>query len=93
VERGDLTIAIGTGGKSPALARYLREKMEDKYGMEYEILLNILGNLREKMKESGKGKVWFESLLNAGILNLIREKKWPEVKKKVKEITGEEATI
>src|SRR5271157_2228750 len=71
VERGDLTIAIGTGGKSPALARYLREKMEDKYGIEYEILLNILGNLRVKMKESGRGKAWFESLLNAGILNLI----------------------
>jgi len=93
VERGDLTIAIGTGGKSPALARYLREKIEDKYGIEYEILLNILGSLRAKMKESGKGKAWFESLLNAGILNLIREKKWPEVKKTVKEITGEEAVI
>jgi precorrin-2 dehydrogenase/sirohydrochlorin ferrochelatase len=93
VERGDLTIAIGTGGKSPALARSLREKLEDKYGIEYEILLNILGNLRAKMKESGRGKAWFESLLNAGILDLIREKKWPEVKKTVKEITGEEATI
>jgi len=46
VERGDLTVAIGTGGKSPALARYLREELEIKYGVEYEILLNILGRLR-----------------------------------------------
>ena len=34
VQRGDLEIAIGTGGKSPALASYLREELERQYGKE-----------------------------------------------------------
>ena len=75
VQRGDLAITIGTGGKSPALARHLREELEAKYGKEYEIFLNILGNLRVKMiKNEGMGKDWFESLLAAGILDSIKEK-------------------
>lgn len=94
VEKGDLTIAIGTGGKSPALARHLREELESKYGAEYEIFLNILGNLRAKMvKNAGVGKDWFTSLLEAGILNVIKEKDREKVKKIVKKVTGEEVEI
>lgn len=94
VEKGDLTIAIGTGGKSPALARHLREELESKYGAEYEIFLNILGNLRAKMvKNAGAGKDWFTSLLEAGILDVIKEKDREKVKKIVKKVTGEEVEI
>jgi precorrin-2 dehydrogenase/sirohydrochlorin ferrochelatase len=91
VQRGDLAITIGTGGKSPALARHLREELEAKYGKEYETLLNILGNLRVKMvKNEGIGKDWFESLLAEGILDSIKEKNKEKVKKTVRKITGEE---
>lgn len=93
MERGDLTIAIGTGGKSPALARHLREELAAKYGGEYEILLKILGGLRHQMKKSGTGKIWFDSLLACGILDLIAARDWEKVKKAVKEITGEEVAV
>jgi precorrin-2 dehydrogenase/sirohydrochlorin ferrochelatase len=94
VQRGDLAIAIGTGGKSPALARHLREELQSKYGKEYEIFLNILGNLRVKMvKNEGIGKDWFDSLLAEGILDLIKEKNKDKVKKTVQKITGEEVEI
>jgi precorrin-2 dehydrogenase/sirohydrochlorin ferrochelatase len=94
VQRGDLAITIGTGGKSPALARHLREELEAKYGEEYEIFLNILGSLRVKMvKKEGLGKDWFESLLAAGILDAIKEKNVERVKKIVQKITGEEVEI
>jgi precorrin-2 dehydrogenase/sirohydrochlorin ferrochelatase len=93
VERGDLTVAIGTGGKSPALARYLREELEIKYGVEYEILLNILGRLRPQIKKSGVGKVWVDSLIACGILDFIRTQDWEKVKKILKEITGEEVAV
>lgn len=85
VQRGDLTIAIGTGGKSPALARHLREELETKYGKEYEILLNILGNLRTKMgKNAGAGKDWFKSLLAADILDFIKNNDIKKIKEIVK---------
>jgi len=93
VERGDLTIAIGTGGKSPALARYLREELEIKYGTEYGILLNILGRLRPQIKNSGAGKAWFDSLIACGILDFIRAQDWEKVKRTLKEITGEEVAV
>jgi precorrin-2 dehydrogenase/sirohydrochlorin ferrochelatase len=94
VKRGDLTIAIGTGGKSPALARHLRQELENKYGKEYEILLNILGNLRGKMaKKAGVGKDWFTSLMAEGILEYIKDKDIKKVKEIVKEVTGEEVEI
>jgi len=94
VERGDLVIAIGTGGNSPALARHLREELESRYGTEYEIFLQILGRLRSQMtKNAGDGRSWFDSLISSGILELIRKKDWEKVKKTVLEITGQEVKI
>jgi precorrin-2 dehydrogenase / sirohydrochlorin ferrochelatase len=94
VQRGDLAITIGTGGKSPALARHLREELEAKYGEEYKIFLNILGNLRVKMeKNAGVGKDWFESMLEAGMLDSIKKKDIKKVKEIVQKITGEEVEI
>jgi precorrin-2 dehydrogenase/sirohydrochlorin ferrochelatase len=46
VRRGDLTIAISTGGTSPALARRLREKLDTEFGPEYSDLTALLGELR-----------------------------------------------
>lgn len=90
VERGDLTIACGTGGASPALARFLREELEAAYGEEYAILLNILGQLRNKMKKNaGIGRKWFDELMAAGLLEVIRQKNEDRIKQMVRDITGE----
>jgi precorrin-2 dehydrogenase / sirohydrochlorin ferrochelatase len=94
VERGDLTIAIGTGGNSPALARHLREELEDRYGAEYEIFLRILGCLRLQMTKNAQvGKDWFDAFIAADILELIKQKDWEKVKKTVRDITGQEVKI
>jgi|GEM_PF-386404 len=49
VRRGDLTIAIATNGKSPALAKRLRMQLEESFGTEYELLLAILGEARRRI--------------------------------------------
>lgn len=51
LRRGDLQIAISTGGKSPALARQLKKKLEGEIGAEYGPWLNFLGELRPFLKE------------------------------------------
>jgi precorrin-2 dehydrogenase len=49
IRRGDLTLAIGTGGRSPALAKKLRRDLEQVYGPEYGPYLELLGAIREKV--------------------------------------------
>jgi len=46
VRRGDLVIAVGTGGRSPAVARKVREDLEARYGEEWREILQIVGSVR-----------------------------------------------
>lgn len=52
LRRGLLTIAISTGGASPALAKTIRKELQKLYGREYSGYLDRLRNIRLKvMKE------------------------------------------
>jgi siroheme synthase (precorrin-2 oxidase/ferrochelatase) len=42
VARGDLVIATSTGGASPALAKRIRHDLEDTFGPEYDLALQLL---------------------------------------------------
>jgi precorrin-2 dehydrogenase/sirohydrochlorin ferrochelatase len=53
VHRGDLTIAIATEGRCPALSGILREELEERYGRECAELVSLFGELRKKMIELG----------------------------------------
>jgi precorrin-2 dehydrogenase / sirohydrochlorin ferrochelatase len=46
VRRGELTLAISTGGASPALARRLRQELEQLFGPEYATYLRLLKEIR-----------------------------------------------
>ncbi len=90
VERGALTIAISTGGKSPALAKKLRKELEDRYGFEYAKFLNLMGNLRKrisaKIRDKRKREEIYKNLIDSDIIKLIRDGKDGQVKKRIKEI-------
>ena len=53
VNQGDLTLAISTGGASPALAKRLRRELESRFGPEYGTMLTLMANLRQKMLDAG----------------------------------------
>ncbi len=52
LRRGDLTIAISTGGGSPALAKKLRQRLEQTIGPEYEAYLAALRLLRDRARRA-----------------------------------------
>jgi siroheme synthase-like protein len=46
VRRGELLLAISTGGRAPALAKRLRRRLADELGWEWEALVDVLGEVR-----------------------------------------------
>jgi precorrin-2 dehydrogenase / sirohydrochlorin ferrochelatase len=97
VERGDLLIAVSTGGKSPALARKLREELEETYGPEYAVLLEILGELRREViaagRSSAENRKYFAAVVRSEILDDIRRKEWAKVKETIRRLTGVEMEV
>lgn len=77
VDRGSLTIAISTSGKSPLLAKTLRRELEKTIGTEYETLVEILGAVRKKLLKIGfnrdKKESIIKDLLNSPLPGLIRD--------------------
>ncbi|WP_373064848.1 bifunctional precorrin-2 dehydrogenase/sirohydrochlorin ferrochelatase [Zavarzinia sp.] len=53
VRRGELTIAVSTGGKSPALARRLKRHLEAAFGPEWQDRLEELAAARLRWRAEG----------------------------------------
>ena len=49
IDRAPLTIAIGTEGRAPVLARRLKKELEDKLPHSISVLANAAGDLRHKV--------------------------------------------
>ncbi len=92
VEKKDLIVAISTSGRSPAMARVLRQKLEKEIGPEYNLLLKFLGTLRKKILRLGweqrENQKIFRALVKEDLLSLIKEKKFPELNRRLKTILG-----
>jgi siroheme synthase-like protein len=76
VESGSIQVAISTGGKSPALARTLKEDLKRAIGDEYAEVNDVLGTLRAGAKKvlptDVDRKRFFDGILAAGILEMLR---------------------
>lgn len=79
IESGSIQIAVSTGGKSPALARTLKEDLQRFVGPEYAEVNDVLGTLREGAKRvlptDVDRKRFFDGILAGGILDLLRQGK------------------
>jgi siroheme synthase-like protein len=82
VRRSDLVLAIGTGGRSPALAAHLRRRLEEEIGPEYGTLLDLLSEAREALRASGRSSedADWQLAFRSGIVDLVRSERIDEAK-------------
>ncbi len=74
--QGDLVIAISTGGKSPALAVRLRERLAALIGPEFSAFLDLLGDLRAEVAARVPGfaartSLWYR-IVDSDAIEFIR---------------------
>ena len=82
VRQGDIVVTVGTGGRSPALATFLRNHVRDEMGPEYAVLLDVLSEAREEMRAGGRSSedADWQAALDSGMLDLIRHGRVAEAK-------------
>jgi siroheme synthase-like protein len=86
VRRGDLLVTFSTGGRSPALATWLRRRFSEEIGPEYLTLMDLLAEERARLRREGvptEGLDW-QGALDSGMLDLVREGRLAEAKERLK---------
>jgi len=76
MRRGSLAIAVSTSGKSPALARKIRRRLEDEFGKEYASLVIVAEEARGRVKKQGlkvSSRDWQEAIDLDSMIALIRK--------------------
>ena len=92
VRRGRLNVAVSTGGASPALAGRLRRQLEEQFGDEYRLLLELLAILRPLVIERGAGCQancqCFKELVAADLAGWIKAGRWDLVEERAAAAVG-----
>jgi precorrin-2 dehydrogenase len=92
LRKGDLTIAISTAGKAPALAVRLKEQFQKELGPEYERFLELAGQLREPLAHhipdfETRKSLWYE-LVDSDVLDLLARGEELMAKQRISEVVG-----
>lgn len=54
LRRGSLTVAVSTGGRSPAFARMIREELEERLPVHYGAMLECAARVRGALRQESK---------------------------------------
>ena len=88
VQRGDLQMAISTGGKSPAYAKLLRREIETFLEDGHMGLLNLMADLRRRVyarfpNAPERRQAFWQQLVTDDTLALARKGKWAEIEERI----------
>jgi precorrin-2 dehydrogenase/sirohydrochlorin ferrochelatase len=93
VQRGDLIVTVSTSGRSPALAKKLRQDLQSQFGDEYTAFLDLMGAIRKRLLAEAHApeehKPIFERLVHSNILTWIREGRRNDIDRLLAEVLGD----
>jgi len=97
VRRGDLAVAISTGGKAPALAVRLKEQIVPLVGPEHARFLELAGSLRERLATqrpsfAERRALWYQ-LVDSDVIELLRQGDEAAARARMEEIMGVAPTV
>ena len=86
VRQGRLTLTVSTGGHSPAVAAWVRDRLAREYGPEYDQLVGLLSEARDEVHAQGFGTehLDWKQALDSGILELIRAGRLEDAKERLR---------
>jgi precorrin-2 dehydrogenase/sirohydrochlorin ferrochelatase len=90
VARGDLQVAISTNGRSPALAKWLRHRLERQITDVHAVLLDVLSDVRDEARHAfGTTEVdgWDDAIDNE-LLDLVDAGRTDEARDRVRRAIG-----
>ncbi|MGZ4204132.1 MAG: precorrin-2 dehydrogenase/sirohydrochlorin ferrochelatase family protein [Actinomycetota bacterium] len=91
VRRGDLMIAISTGGTNPAMAVRIRQRLEEEFGPEYEAYFDLIKRLKTEVSQAPtqeeRADAWYR-VADSDVLDLVRAGKLDEAYARAVELLG-----
>jgi len=90
IRRGDLAVAVSTSGVSPAVARTIREELDEYFTADYARFVQIAGEVRRELREksvSPDASAWNRAL-KGDFRRLIREGRPERARERLLESLG-----
>jgi siroheme synthase-like protein len=87
---GTVSVAVSTGGTSPALASWLRHRLAESAGPGLGELAELLGQARRSLHDAGKSTedVDWASLLDGPLPSLVRDGQHAQARALIEAATG-----
>ena len=92
VRQGRLLLAVSTSGTSPAVAAMVRQELEQRYGREYAVLLELMSSIREYLLaregDCAQRKILFQNVLHDDIVSWIKNGRWDLLRRHLRKVLG-----
>ena len=90
IRRGDLAVAVSTGGVSPAVTRAIREELDEYFTADYAGFVQIAGEVRRELRERSvsPGASAWNRALQGDFRRLMKEGKPVQAKELLLETLG-----
>lgn len=86
--QGDILVTVSTNGKSPGVAKQIREILEEEFDENWQRYLQLVEETRNKLRMVGTSKErqeFWQKFFEDSMIELIREDRFEEIERKIRD--------